>query len=645
MSPVPVAEMISNDHTTAEITHFLYRWFLTCKKVISKDLNIAQVEMDYSWAILHSACTVFNKSSLVEYLEKCWRIIVNKEELNLEPVLHICSAHIMHRFSHQIAKKFKVDKKLKSLILYTVCFSCKQISKLDTLFTSLCYVLASEFITPSVSEHLIVLESLIQGEYSFDLDVEDIDKENESNENAKTYKEKSLFGRHFSSLWNECINHIQNYEKSIKTKLNFNTCFNPNILKHILTYYMPLVPLWSGLILNIIKPDNHPTDSNAPVENWFRIVKYSIFDGKLNIKAADFIRQIYPNIQERVAAFRFGFEAIAKKVFVPKKRKLSQAIPEEELCYEKWSKRKKFNSSYIYPQINKIKKAFGQFHTKRHCSNVTKRFVKDQLENTLQHCNNSLISNLNKRTPSLNSPKDNVLYKEDRSDISSFKLPIQDVNIISDCDLVEISIDYSILPPFHPVTPLWQSNMCKDLKLNMVNGIEYISNNDNKNFNLQVCSPCRYKTIAGDGNCLFSSLCYWITGSVDDQTSVRNIIVNNMVGKYRDVCYNYIKNKYPVTASGFRSTIDYVNKIRMRRDRIWGTDTELFSAALIFQTDIWVYSVGNKWEIFSGSGKSIGEVIQSPPSNYLGSIYIHYTGNHYEPILGVVKTVNTYSSI
>ena len=90
----------------------------------------------------------------------------------------------------------------------------------------------------------------------------------------------------------------------------------------------------SGLILNNVKLDNLPTDSNASVENWFRLVKYNIFDGKLNIKSADFIRQIYPNIQERVAAFRFGFEAIAQKVFVPKKRKISQVIPEEEHCNE-----------------------------------------------------------------------------------------------------------------------------------------------------------------------------------------------------------------------------------------------------------------------------------------------------------------------
>ena len=53
---------------------------------------------------------------------------------------------------------------------------------------------------------------------------------------------------------------------------------------------MPLVPLWSELILNKVKLNNHPTNSNAPVENWFRIVKCTIFVGKLNIKSADFIR-------------------------------------------------------------------------------------------------------------------------------------------------------------------------------------------------------------------------------------------------------------------------------------------------------------------------------------------------------------------
>ena len=70
-------------------------------------------------------------------------------------------------------------------------------------------MLASEFIIPPVSEHLIVLESLIQGEYSFDSGVEDIDKENGCNENAKTYKEKSLSCRHLVLCGVNVLSHTE----------------------------------------------------------------------------------------------------------------------------------------------------------------------------------------------------------------------------------------------------------------------------------------------------------------------------------------------------------------------------------------------------------------------------------------------------
>ena len=55
-SPVPVAEMISSDHGTAEITHVLNKWLLTCKAILHKDLKIGHIEMDHRWAIMHSTC-------------------------------------------------------------------------------------------------------------------------------------------------------------------------------------------------------------------------------------------------------------------------------------------------------------------------------------------------------------------------------------------------------------------------------------------------------------------------------------------------------------------------------------------------------------------------------------------------------------
>ena len=39
-SSLPVAEIISSDHGTAEITHFLNKWVLTCKAILHKGLRL-----------------------------------------------------------------------------------------------------------------------------------------------------------------------------------------------------------------------------------------------------------------------------------------------------------------------------------------------------------------------------------------------------------------------------------------------------------------------------------------------------------------------------------------------------------------------------------------------------------------------------
>ena len=42
---------------------------------------------------------------------------------------------------------------------------------------------------------------------------------------------------------------------------------------------------------------------------------------------------------------------------------------------------------------------------------------------------------------------------------------------------------------------------------------------------------------------------------------------------------------------------------------------------------------GNSWNVFSGKGASVDIVLNSPPANNNGSIYIVHTGNQCEPIL------------
>ena len=85
----------------------------------------------------------------------------------------------------------------------------------------------------------------------------------------------------------------------------------------------------------IVSSSENATDSNAIVENWFRIDKHSIFNSETGIRAADFIRTVYNNIDDRIAAFKFDFTPLAHKVFKLKKRlRVENEEASEEECLE-----------------------------------------------------------------------------------------------------------------------------------------------------------------------------------------------------------------------------------------------------------------------------------------------------------------------
>ena len=59
-----------------------------------------------------------------------------------------------------------------------------------------------------------------------------------------------------------------------------------------------------------------------------------------------------------------------------------------------------------------------------------------------------------------------------------------------------------------------------------------------------------------------------------------------------------------MSAINHRNVLNYIAKCGMRRNCVWGTDVELFSAALLFKTEIWVFSsdIGGGRMVFSGRG-------------------------------------------
>ena len=102
--------MISSDHFKAEISHFLNKWCLSVKVFTTMELKVKKVEIDFSWAMIHSTCLAINKFSIFNYLQYCWEFMANNENIVVITVLHLCSAHIMHIISYNLNKKFKLER-------------------------------------------------------------------------------------------------------------------------------------------------------------------------------------------------------------------------------------------------------------------------------------------------------------------------------------------------------------------------------------------------------------------------------------------------------------------------------------------------------------------------------------------------------
>eukprot|EP00800_Vazella_pourtalesii_P014675 TRINITY_DN3778_c0_g1_i6.p1 TRINITY_DN3778_c0_g1~~TRINITY_DN3778_c0_g1_i6.p1 ORF type:complete len:241 (-),score=17.20 TRINITY_DN3778_c0_g1_i6:49-771(-) len=239
---------------------------------------------------------------------------------------------------------------------------------------------------------------------------------------------------------------------------------------------MPLLPLWSGIILRTVNSDGNVTDSNAIVENWFRIVKHSIFNSETGIQAADFIRTIYTNIDDRIAAFKFAFTPLAHKVFKPKKR---TRIENGDECKEEWSRCKKSKFSYTKPNIEKVSEVFTSFKTSECLMNTE-----------------SIMSV--ERQVEVDKVGDNIVE-------------VGDVGVISDLDLIEVAtLDYK-LSGYRRLTYSGQMKLCEEFDLKLLDSTNCIRGD------IPVSSNLRDPSKVDEDNCRRELFIYFIIILVDRQ--------------------------------------------------------------------------------------------------------------------------------
>ena len=155
-----------------------------------------------------------------------------------------------------------------------------------------------------------------------------------------------------------------------------------------------------------------------------------------------------------------------------------------------------------------------------------------------------------------------------------------------DDNVVDVEIlsttDSSSFRCYHPVDTEWQQRTCGDLKL------RYCGPNGVTPGGPQVplTTPLTRRNVKGDGNCLFRSLSYIITGSETQHMAVRQAIVRHMrsIGHF---LMEQVDREYT-------SIEDYIVSHRMDQTCSWGTEVEIFATAHLLNLPVFSYDVSTR---------------------------------------------------
>lgn len=192
-----------------------------------------------------------------------------------------------------------------------------------------------------------------------------------------------------------------------------------------------------------------------------------------------------------------------------------------------------------------------------------------------------------------------------------------------DCDVVHSEpADQEMC--FNQVGPDWQKQRASAVHLQIRAKLKASSTSNIKIYD----PPVKKVPITGDGNCLFRTLSYYLTGAQSDHRSLRQLAVEYMQ-EHSDIFSNLADSP------------NYPKSSNMSHPGVWGTEVEIYAFATLLATDIYVFGPYAR----DRSGATIYKWLKYAPlkspapvsglTSCTESIYINNTMAHFEPAVEV----------
>ena len=214
----------------------------------------------------------------------------------------------------------------------------------------------------------------------------------------------------------------------------------------------------------------------------------------------------------------------------------------------------------------------------------------------------------------------------------------------SELAIIGVYTDNSHLK-YNPVDVEWQLRVCRLLGLGFCGPNRITPGSPNA----PLANPVGFKNIRGDGNCMFRSLSFIITGSEDQHMHVRRAIIRHMrdignvlwesqisslLNNLRSIGEVSVGNNQSPNADHMAGINQYIAATRMDHDKTWGSEVEIMVLAHLLDTAVYSYDTARGWNRYTPANV-YGQFDVSTRVNSQMAMYVRYNINHYDVVTSV----------
>ena len=195
---------------------------------------------------------------------------------------------------------------------------------------------------------------------------------------------------------------------------------------------------------------------------------------------------------------------------------------------------------------------------------------------------------------------------------------------------------------YNPVDVEWQLRVCRLLGLGFCGPNRITPGSPNA----PLANPVGFKNIRGDGNCMFRSLSFIITGSEDQHMHVRirhmrdigNVLwesqISPLLNNLRSIGEVSVGNNQSPNADHMAGINEYIAATRMDHDKTWGSEVEIMVLAHLLDTAVYSYDTARGWNRYTPANV-YGQFDVSTRVNSQMAMYVRYNINHYDVVTSV----------